>query len=205
MRASRLLRLLLLLQNRGRMTCARLATELEVTVRTVLRDVDALTEAGLPIIVHRGSHGGIELGFNYRTRLLGLALDEAEALALILRRPAPELVALGLHDAGARAAEKILASLPDALKARAELASEQVRFDPIDQPPPDPGIAALAAAVRQSRIVWIARAGHDPQELHPSALVVGAGGWRILDARPGRGAIALCDIVAIQISRHTYR
>jgi predicted DNA-binding transcriptional regulator YafY len=75
MRASRLLRLLLLLQNRGRLTCATLARELEVTRRTVLRDVDALTEAGLPIIVLRGPQGGIELGFNYRTRLVGLAAD----------------------------------------------------------------------------------------------------------------------------------
>ncbi len=64
MRASRLLRILLLLQNRGRHTSAQLAAELEVARRTILRDVDALTEAGLPIIVYQGNQGGIELGFN---------------------------------------------------------------------------------------------------------------------------------------------
>lgn len=73
MRAARLLQLLLLLQNRGRLTSAQLASELEVSCRTILRDVDAMTEAGLPIIVYQGNQGGIELGFNYRTRLTGLA------------------------------------------------------------------------------------------------------------------------------------
>ncbi|MGE3178066.1 MAG: HTH domain-containing protein, partial [Vicinamibacterales bacterium] len=61
MRASRLLQILLLLQNRGRLTSAALARELEVARRTILRDVDALTEAGLPIVVHQGNRGGIEL------------------------------------------------------------------------------------------------------------------------------------------------
>ena len=63
MRASRLLQILLLLQNRGRMTAAALAREVEVTPRTILRDVDALTEAGLPMVVNTGYRGGIELGF----------------------------------------------------------------------------------------------------------------------------------------------
>ena len=63
MRASRLLQILLLLENRGRMTSSRLADELEVKPRTILRDVDALTEAGLPMVVHAGYRGGIELGF----------------------------------------------------------------------------------------------------------------------------------------------
>ena len=74
MRAARLLHILLLLQNRGRMTSRALAEETEVTPRTILRDVDAMTEAGLPIIVHQGNKGGIELGFNYRTRLTGLLI-----------------------------------------------------------------------------------------------------------------------------------
>ena len=112
MRASRLLRILLLLQNRGRMTSGQLATELEVARRTILRDVDALTEAGLPIIVHQGNQGGIELGFNYRTRLTGLAADEAEAMAIILSQPTSALAALGLASAGARARSKMLEFVP---------------------------------------------------------------------------------------------
>ena len=102
MRASRLLLMLLLLQNRGRMTAAELATELDVSRRTVLRDIEALGEAGLPVLVHRGSRGGFELGFNHRTRLTGLASDEAEALGVVLSAPVPELAELGLVDAAAR-------------------------------------------------------------------------------------------------------
>lgn len=66
MRAARILHMLLLLQNRGRLTAGALAEELEVSRRTILRDLDALTEAGLPVIVHRGAQGGIELGFGDR-------------------------------------------------------------------------------------------------------------------------------------------
>jgi predicted DNA-binding transcriptional regulator YafY len=86
MRASRLL------QNRGRLTAPALARELEVDPRTILRDVDAMSQAGLPILTHRGAMGGIELGFNYRTRLTGLAEDEAEALAIWLAAP-PAVIA----------------------------------------------------------------------------------------------------------------
>jgi hypothetical protein len=92
MRASRLLQILLLLQNRGRLTAPALARELEVDPRTILRDVDAMSQAGLPILTHRGAMGGIELGFNYRTRLIGLAEDEAEALAIWLAAP-PAVIA----------------------------------------------------------------------------------------------------------------
>ncbi len=113
MRAARLLQILLMLQNRGRMTAPDLARELEVTPRTILRDVDALTEAGLPVITHRGVQGGIELAFNHRTRLTGLATDEAEALALWLSTVPPALGVLGLEGAARRARAKLLESLPD--------------------------------------------------------------------------------------------
>src|SRR5262245_34197188 len=119
--------MLLLLQNRGKLTTTQLAAELEVAKRTVIRDVDALTEAGLPVVVHRGARGGIELGFNYRTRLTGLSREEAEALALILTQPTPALDVLGLDAAGRSARSKLLESLPDDTRDIAMKAREQIR------------------------------------------------------------------------------
>jgi len=184
MRASRLLRILLLLQNRGRMTAGRLAEDLEVSRRTILRDVDAMTEAGLPVIVTHGAQGGIALGFDYRTRLTGLDPDQALAMGVILSALPQALADLGLAEAGALAVAKLWEAFPD--QTRAQMARGRALFPPAPQPrhPPDARRAALALAVREGRVVRLAARLAAPVTVHPGALRHG-GAWVLIDARDG--------------------
>ena len=198
MRASRLLQILLILQNRGRQTAPALARELEVAPRTILRDVDAMTEAGLPIIVHRGREGGIELGFNYRTRLTGLAADEAEALGVILARPPVEADALGLAAPARRAAAKLVESLPDPVRHKVQTARTR---HPVDAPQAatDPRVPALADAIRNARHVTLAMRSKTPVNLVPTRLGFDGTSWWISDDE--RAPIPQKDWGDINISR----
>jgi len=186
MRASRLLRILLLLQNRGRLTAGRLAEELEVSRRTILRDVDAMTEAGLPVVVTHGAGGGIGLGFDYRTRLTGLDAAEAQAMGVILSHLPAALADLGLAEAGALAAAKLWETFPDLTGAR--MAQARTWFQPGDTvTAPDPRRAALALAVREGRVARLQAQGPAPVVVHPLALVLHPQGWHLIDARGGPG------------------
>ena len=184
MRASRLLLELLLLQNRGRMTADELAGELGVSRRTVLRDIDALGEAGLPVIIHRGSRGGFELGFNHRTRLTGLASDEAEALGVLLAAPVPELAELGLADAAASARSKLVESLPDPVRATVRRSQDRVCFvgggAATDS---DRRVRALAGAVRGRRVVRLDARSRSPVVVHPVRLLRSPDEWAVADER----------------------
>lgn len=202
MRASRLLQILFLLQNRGRMTSRALADELEVTPRTILRDVDAMTEAGLPIIVFQGNQGGIELGFNYRTRLTGLARDEAEALGIILATGNPMVEAVGLGRAADVARSKLVESFPDGVRGAVQEGMRRFQMVPEVQPE-DARIAALARAVRGRQIVRIRARSAAPQEVHPVGLRMQGPRWWIEDARSG-ARIAADDIGDINISARCF-
>jgi predicted DNA-binding transcriptional regulator YafY len=204
MRASRLLQMLLLLQNRGRMTARDLSHELEVAPRTILRDVDALTEAGLPVVVQPGYRGGISLGFDYRTRLTGLSTDEAEALGVLLGRAPGGLEALGLGDAATRASRKLLESLPDSVRERALEGARRFRMMESGAMADDPRLPALATAVRERRVIRIQAFGPDERVVHPHALVYERGGWCVEDGRRPGATIPLADCGDINISSATF-
>ena len=202
MRAARLLRILLILQNRGRQTSAQLARELEGAPRTILRDVDAMTEAGLPIIVFQGNQGGIELGFEYRTRLTGLTQDEARALGLVLSAETPMLAARGLEAEAELARAKLIESLPDTTRHHVENMATSYTLAP-PPPPDDPRIAALARAVERQQIARLHYASSSEQRIHPAQLRLSGSDWSLVDARGGTW-IARADWGRVNISRRTF-
>ncbi len=189
MRASRLVNLLLLLQARGPQTSAQLAGELEVSVRTVYRDVEALALAGVPIYAERGPAGGVRLVDGYRTRLTGLTSEEAEGLFLSgLPGPAAQL---GLGTVVAAARLKVLAALPPELRTRATRIQSRFHLDApgwFQQAEPLPSLELLAAAVWESRDVEVTYRRDDRVErrrLAPLGLVLKGGTWYLVAGSKG--------------------
>lgn len=187
MRASRMLDLLLHLQVRGQVSAAELARYLEVSQRTVQRDVEALNATGVPIQSIRGPAGGYRLVGGYRTRLTGMAADEAHALAFLgLTGPAAEL---GLDGPLAAARRKVLAALTSEARDRAERTAERFHLDPVrwyGTSEPTPLLAALSDAVWSDRRVRVQhRRGAAVVErvLDPLGLVLAAGDWYLVAHR----------------------
>jgi predicted DNA-binding transcriptional regulator YafY len=127
MRADRLLSILMLLQTKGRMTAHDLADQLEVSERTIYRDLEALSMAGIPVYTERGPGGGCSLVDGYQTRLTGL--NEAEIRALFLLNIAGPLADLGLARALDDAMLKLTAALPATSREYAELVRQRFHLD----------------------------------------------------------------------------
>ena len=183
-RASRLVNLLLLLQSRGGLTAAELARELEVSIRTIHRDVEELSAAGVPIFAERGPLGGIRLVDGYRTRLTGMTADEAEALFLSgLPGPAAQL---GLGTVVAAAQLKVMAALPPELRSRASRLVQRFHLDPagwFQATEAVPHLATLATAVWESRAVAIDYKREDEvvkRKIGPIGIVLKGGIWYVI-------------------------
>ena len=188
MRAARLLSILLLLQTRGRMTAQQLAAEMEVSVRTIYRDVESLHGAGVPLYGDAGWSGGYQLLDGYRTQLTGLTTDEAESLFLSgLPGPAAEL---GLGAVVTAAQLKLMAALPAELRDRAGRIRERFHLDApgwYRQSDLVPHLLAVAEAVwSQHRITIRYRRWEAPREvvrtLDPYGLVLKGGRWYLVAA-----------------------
>ncbi len=190
MRASRLLSLLMLLQTRGRVSAQVLAEALEVSVRTIHRDVDELSASGVPIWADRGRLGGFQLQPGWRTRVDGLTAPEAQAMFLGgLPGPAAEL---GLGEAMASAQLKLLAALPDGWREDARRVSARFHLDPIDWyrgPSATDHLPAIAQAVwgeRRIAMRYESWKGEVSRRVDPLGLVLKAGVW-YLAAQVGMG------------------
>jgi len=187
MRASRLISILLLLQTRGRMTAQQLADELEVSIRTVYRDVDELGSSGIPVYADRGSHGGFQLVEGYRTRLTGLTPQEAETLFLS-GYPGPA-AQLGLGTVLAAAQLKVLAALPPELRSRASRLRQRFHLDApgwFQEAEVAPHLQSIADAVwSDHRLTMHYRRGSDEgavveRTVDPLGLVSKAGVWYLV-------------------------
>ena len=210
MKSSRLLSILLLLQNRGRMTAAQLAAEMEVSVRTVYRDIDALHASGVPLYGDAGHAGGYQLLGGYRTRLTGLNAAEAEALFLSgIPGPAAEL---GLASALAAAQLKLHAALAPELRDHANRMRSRFHLDAPGWYAPDsdvPHLTEVAEAVWRSRALdvryrrWKAPTDVD-RRLEPYGLVLKAGTWYLV-AAPGPRTYRIDQILSLHAREETFQ
>lgn len=191
MRADRLLSIMMLLRARGKLTTSWLAESLEVSRRTILRDVDALSVAGVPIYTEVGRGGGVWLDENYRVSLTGL--NEQEIYAMFVATGAGPLGDLGLGRATESTLLKLFASLPSLHRDAVEHFRQRVYIDPTwwwhEAMPEEPYLADLQRAVYEDRVIeasYETREGESaPRLLEPFSLVAKAGIWYLVARRDG--------------------
>jgi len=187
MRADRLLAIVMLLQKNGRMTARELAEELEVSARTIYRDIVALSGAGIPVYTEHGPGGGVSLVESYRTDLTGLNREEVSALAM-LTIPAP-LVQLGVEQELKAALLKLSAALPDASREAEKRVRQRIYLDAswwFQSEEPVPHLQTIYRALWAGR--WLRLAFRDfyqvevPLVLAPYGLVAKANVWYLVGA-----------------------
>jgi len=203
MRADRLLSMLMLLQTRGRMTARDLASELEVSERTIYRDIVALGTAGVPIYAERGPGGGVSLIEHYRSDLTGLNKDEVQALFLLSIPPA--LSDLGLDQELKAALLKLSAALPSTLRGDEQRVRQRIHIDPLpweqEQPEdPYPHLQTVQQAVWSDRVIFVRyytvvgqRIGPLEAYIQPYGLVAKGGNWYLIGFRQDHIAVLRVD------------
>jgi predicted DNA-binding transcriptional regulator YafY len=191
MRADRLISLLMLLQVNGKMTARQLSNKLEVSERTIYRDIEALSASGVPVYAETGCEGGYALLDSYRTSLTGL--NEAEARVLfMLSVPAP-LARLGLSQELRRAMLKLTASLPTLQQSYEEQVRQRFYMDSVwwsqdDEPVPHLQIIYQAVWKDQKVAITYRPVPHVEVSypVEPYALVAKAGSWHLVAAHEGK-------------------
>ncbi|WP_340376082.1 YafY family protein [Streptomyces sp. SS7] len=201
MKSDRLLSILLLLQTRGRVPAPELAERLEVSVRTIYRDIEALSASGVPVYAERGRHGGIALLPGFRTDVTGLTADESRALFILAAEGAH--AALGLDAALGSALRKVMAALPAPHRPAAEVTSRRILVDATrwkGGPQPAVDLDTLQDAVFTDRRLRLRyRHSGDPEPtthtVDPYGLVAKAGVWYLVADRRGRPRLFRADRV----------
>jgi predicted DNA-binding transcriptional regulator YafY len=179
--------MLLMLQVKGRITAQALADEFDVSIRTVYRDIDQLSAAGVPVYADRGPGGGFALLDGYRAKLTGITKAEAETLSIAgLAGAASDL---GLSEQLRAAQLKLVTALPDAAPDSSRIGS-RVHVDPVgwyQRPSPTPWLTTLAGAVwDQKRVTmqynnWSGRDDHEGARVRdPLGLVLKGGEWYLV-------------------------
>lgn len=211
MLASRLLSILMLLQTKGRMSAPALAQLFEVSVRTIHRDIDQLSAAGIPVYAERGREGGFRLVDGYRTELTGLTQSEAETLFLAgLPGPAAQL---GLADQLAAARLKLMAALPRHVQTGAERVAARFHLDPATwfrAAGPEPHLPVVAQAVFATQMLKLAYRPSGESEvkarkLAPLGLVLKGGVWYVV-AQIGKAirSYRVSNIVSAEATDETF-
>lgn len=188
MRADRLLSILLLLQVNRLVTARELAARLEVSERTIHRDMEALSAAGIPVFAERGIHGGWALVEEYRTNLTGLNKDEIQAL--FASRPSRLLADLGLEKASDAALIKLLAAIPSGSRNDAEYARQRIHVDTSGWSGSRESIESLPviqeAIWREQKLRFTYQRGYDCDPVErvadPLGLVAKGGVWYLVAA-----------------------
>ncbi|MFF3329872.1 helix-turn-helix transcriptional regulator [Streptomyces sp. NPDC002888] len=201
MKSDRLLSILLLLQTRGRVPAHELADRLEVSVRTIYRDIEALSAAGVPVYAERGRHGGIELLAGFRTDVTGLTADESRALFILAAQGAH--AALGLDAALGSALRKVMAALPAPHRPAAEVTSRRILVDATrwkGGPRPAIDLDTLQDAVftdRRLRLRYRHSGDREPRTytVDPYGLVSKAGVWYLVADRRAKPQLFRADRV----------